>query len=215
MLKTIFLSSLALVSVASSASAVQLFYDKAQWIEALGSSYNSAVIDTFSNPIHQNDILLLDSGVLSTNSQPPMFTDNSVFNGRYNNAVSVEDRATAEFIYLEFPHEIQAFGVELFDGSDRNDVDALGIFSTFGESFLGFNFHLPNSFLGLIMTEPERTDYISLVFTGQNGWDVFELDNLTFIEEVKRTKISEPSVVIGLGSVLLAIVLIPRNNKME
>ena len=213
---TIFLSSLALALVAPSASAVQLFYDKAQWISALGSSYNSTTIDTFSNPIRQNDILQLDSGVLSTNSQRPMFTDNSVFNGSYSNAVSVGDRSTAEFIYLEFPHKIQAFGVDLFDGNDRNDVDALGILSTFGDSFLGFDFRSPNSFLGLIMTELEKTDYMSLVFTGQNGgWDVFELDNLTFVKEVKKAEISEPPVVIGLGFVLLAIVSIPRKNKME
>jgi len=70
------------LGIAPSAQAVQVYSSRADFDLALGNS--PRVTDTFSNPIPQDEILALDSGILSINNKEAKFTDNSVFAGYYH-----------------------------------------------------------------------------------------------------------------------------------
>ena len=193
------------LGISSSSQAVQLFGSRADFDFALGNS--PKITDTFSKPIPQDKILDLESGIISINNKPAMFTDNSVFDGYYHNAVSDEARSTASTIIWQFPFPIQAFGVDLFEGYDpTNNIDSLALFTIINGASWGFLFDPPDSFFGLILDPGEKIEYFSL-FAYSEGWDVFRFDNATFAENVveEKKEIPEPSMVLGL--VLIALCL--------
>jgi hypothetical protein len=213
-MKPLLSSIIALIclGIAPSVQALQVFDSRAEFDLALGNS--TKVVDTFSKDIPQDEILDLESGILSINSQNPMFTDNSVFDGYYHNAVSDFDRSTSDTIIWQFPYLIQAFGVDLLDGDDPNDVDSLAFFTTINDTSWGFLFDPPNSFFGLILDQGEKIDDFSL-FAYSEGWDVFRFDNATFVQTVEveeKQEISEPSIVLGL--ILFAFCL-PFLKRLE
>lgn len=191
------------LGLSSSAQAVQIFGTRADFDLVLGNS--PRITDTFSKPIPQDEILDLESGIISINNKPAMFTDNSVYGGYYHNAVSDVDRSTSDTIIWQFPFPIQAFGVDLLDGDDPNDTDSLALFTTINGASWGFLFDPPDSFFGLILDPGEKFERFSLFAYG-DGWDVFKFDNATFAENVEEKKeIPEPSMVLGL--VLIALCL--------
>ena len=205
------IGSILSLGISSSVHALQVFDSRAEFDLALGNS--PRVIDTFSNPIPQDEILDLESGILSINNKQAKFTDNSVFDGYYHNAVSDFDRATASTIIWQFPLFIQGFGVDLLDGDDSTDIDSLAFFTTINGNQWGFLLDPPNSFFGLILEPNEKIDYFSLFAYGE-GWDVFRMDNAVFVETVdERKEIPEPSMVVGLILVGLSLPFIKKKNN--
>ena len=209
LLSSIIASSLFL-GIASSVEAVQLFGSRADFDLALGNS--SRVTDTFSNPIPQDEILDLESGILSINNKEARFTDNSVFDGYYHNAVSDFDRVTSSVIVWQFPYAVQAFAVDLLDGFDATDTDSLAFFTTIDGDSWGFLFDPPNSFFGIVLEPQEEIQYFSLIAYSE-GWDVFRFDNATLVKSVEHKEIPEPSIILGLILVGLCLPFLKKNDK--
>jgi hypothetical protein len=207
--------ALALLLAPTAANAIQLFDNRLEWENALGSTnLSNSINDDFSEEIPQDEILDLASGILSINSRPALFDDNSVYGGFYYNAVSDEDRATSDAVIWQFPFQIQAFGVDFYDGFDTQDTDSLAIYSDFGGDRFALLFDNSKPFLGFILEPQERTDYLTF-FVNDVGWDVFRLDNVSFLGNVEIPGVFEPSMLLGLLCVGFYLPLKGYKDKSE
>jgi len=175
----------------SSANAYTIYTDRAAWEAAIPG--NTITTDTFSSPIGSVQSITLDSGIVSTNSSPPIlpnaFDNNSVSGGVYNDATQAGTGNTASnTITWVFPSaHVFAFGADFISaGLDR--LTLIGNFDGTGDQTIVVYNTIggPDGFLGVVGT----AKFDSVVF-GNNLTivDSFSIDNASFA-------VPEPSTVL-------------------
>ena len=184
----------------SSANAYQIYTTRAAWEAALSGS--TIITDTFSNTILSAQSITLDSGIVSTNSIPPIlpnaFNNNSVSGGVYNNATQAADPSStaSEAITWAFPStHVFAFGADFFS-TNVDGLTLIGNFDGAGNQTILVNNTIggPDGFLGVI----GMAKFDSIVFSNATtNVDAFSIDNASFA-------VPEPGTVVlvlvgGLG----------------
>lgn len=181
----------------SSANAYTIYTDRAAWESAV--SGNTIVTDTFSNPIASAQSITLDSGIFSTNSNPPTlpnaFDNNSVSivnPGVYDNATQAgTGNSASNAITWVFPSiHVFAFGADFFS-TNLDRLTLAGNFDGAGDQTIVVYNTIggPDGFLGVV----GMANFSSVVFG--NNLDVvdsFSIDNASF---ATNNQIPEPSTV--------------------
>jgi hypothetical protein len=195
-----------LLSSVSSVSAYTIYTNRTAWEAALATNPSYKITtDTFSNPISSAQSITLDSGIVSTNSAPPIlpnsFNNNSVSivnPGVYDNASGTLAGAS-DTITWQFPATVLAFGA---DFSRIDELTLTGNFDGTGDQTISINPTIggENGFLGIIGT----AEFSSVIFANNTtAVDSFSIDNASF-----ATKVPEPNAVVAfaiLGGSLLLI----------
>lgn len=161
--------------------------------------------DSFDTPIAAGDIIVLDSGIISENSEPSLqATDNSVVAGRYANTVALGGIAPDEITWT-FPAPVMAIGFDVFgivsnglqisfdNGTGLQDYVLADILGGSGEGFVGILSDAPFS---------------QVVFsTALVPTDGFALDNLVFASAPSEVPLPAafPFMIAGLAWLRCAV----------
>jgi hypothetical protein len=207
-----------LLSVVSSANAYDVYTNRADWEAAIAGSmpnpWYTITTDTFSNPIASAQSITLDSGIVSTNSAPPIlpnsFNNNSV--GIVNPGVDVYDNASgtlpgaSDTITWAFPSPyVWAFGADFFR---VDDLTLTGNFDGTGNQTISINTAIggEDGFLGVV----GMAEFDSVVF-GNNTTTVdgFSVDNASFATK----HVPEPSAVVALAMVGGSFLLTKKGKR--
>lgn len=177
------LLGVSLISGVAPASAYTIYTDRASWIAALTGA--PIITDTFSNIISSAQSITLDSGIISTNSSPPMlpnmFNNNSVSvvsPGAYDNATQAITGSASDNVTWLFPTAITAFGAD-FIGAGGGRLTLNGDFDGTGLQSLTVNATIggADGFLGVIGS----TTFTSVVLSNPSTQvDAFSIDNASF-----------------------------------
>ena len=191
--------------------AVSLFTDRTTWQAAINSVDPTASFmnDGFGNVIAQAQSITFDSGVISTNSTAPdpIFDDNSVMGGVYENTVDTDGNDGSPLIDWTFPMAILGFGADFGTAAntllDANETVITGNFDGSGDITVTPS----NGFFGIIGTSP----FSSIRFSNQDAasFDVFTLDDLVFAKPGRSNPppaVPEPSTIVLLGSGLAGLI---------
>jgi len=179
----------------SSANAYTIYTNRAAWEAAIpGSTF---ITDTFSNSIGSAQSITLDSGIVSTNSSPPIlpnaFNNNSVSivnPGVYDNATQAGiGNSASNTITWTLPFSVFAFGAD-FISANLDRLTLTGNFDgTGGETIVVYNtIGGPDGFLGIV----GQVEFSSVVL-GNNSTDVdsFRIDNASF-----AVAVPEPTTIL-------------------
>ncbi|MBD2290320.1 PEP-CTERM sorting domain-containing protein [Microcystis wesenbergii FACHB-1317] len=184
-----------LLSSVSSVSAYTIYTNRTAWEAALATNPSYKITtDTFSNTISSAQSITLDSGIVSTNSAPPIlpnppFNNNSVNSGVYDNASGTLPGAS-DTITWQFPATVLAFGA---DFSRIDELTLTGNFDGTGDQTISINPTIggENGFLGIIGT----AEFSSVIFANNTtDVDSFSIDNASF-----ATKVPEPNAVVAFA----------------
>jgi len=116
---TLLVGTLSLIMVFSfipqEAFAISFFTDRPSWEAAIGAA--TIITDPFDNPIADADVIIFDSGVVSTGLNGPGDLDqNEVVGGEYAGNVDKDAVFSYEKITWDFPHAISGFGADFGTG---------------------------------------------------------------------------------------------------
>ncbi len=184
-----------------SASAYQIYTSRAAWEAALSGS--AIITDTFSNPIGSAQSITLDSGIVSTNSNPPTlpnaFNNNSVSGGVYSNATQAgTSNSASNTVTWVFPsNHVFAFGAD-FISANLDSLTLIGNFDGAGDQTILVNNTIggPSGFLGVVGT----ANLSSIVFgNASTTVDSFSIDNASFAFAVPEPGTIALVLVGGLG----------------
>lgn len=157
------------VLAAAPASAVTTFFtDKAAFDAATAGFFFT--FDGFDNDIDADDVITLDSGLIST-ADGRLLDDNSVSGGVYNNATDGDADFASQTIEWLFPAAVNAVGFDFFD------VDASRLTLTVDGKSTSVGLAGSDGFFGFVSTTLV-TDLI--LGNASNFVDEFDLDNLQF-----------------------------------
>jgi hypothetical protein len=206
-----------LLSGASAASAYTVYTSRTAWENAIAASMPSSwydiTTDTFSNPIASAQSITLDSGIVSTNSAPPIlpnsFNNNSVSTvntGVYDNASGLLTGAS-DTITWAFPSPyVWAFGADFFR---VDELTLTGNFDGTGDQTISINTAIggPDGFLGIV----GMAEFSSVVFSNNTtDVDSFRVDNASFA--TKHT-VPESSAVVALAMFGGGLLLIKKGKR--
>ncbi len=203
------LATLGVGVLAQSADALTLFTDRAAWEAAIAGA--TITTDPFDNNIAQGQSITLDSGIISTNSDPVRFDDNSVSGGIYLNATDGDGIGGSETITWDFPEPISAFAAD-FTNVDDGDLTLTGNFDGTGDVTLTVFDEIggEDGFLGIV----GEANFSSIVF-GNNttSADVFQIDNASFATQSTSESVPEPSSIIAVAMLGSGLLLTKRGKK--
>lgn len=188
-------ATLGVAVLTPAANAFNVFTSRAAWEAAIAGA--TITTDPFDNDIAQAQSITLDSGIISTNSDPVGFDDNSVSGGVYNNATDGNGSTAAETVTWDFPEAIFAYGAD-FIGVEDGELTLTGNFDGTGDQTLTVSTEIggANGFLGIV----GEATFSSIVF-GNNAItdNIFNIDNASFGVQAESQSTPEPSAVIALG----------------
>lgn len=190
-LRSIAWSAIAFLSgilLPAASSAAIMTFDNRGTFEAAVTGL-TVVEDGFDNRIPGDDLIVFDSGVVSTNSSPSLsnlnngvvFLDGTGPSLRYTATVSEASGLIPEFVAWSFPNPITGFGFDLanaevgglqigFDGGTGPENFLLSdIFDVLSEGFVGFVADTAFQTIIFSSADPELDEGYSidnLVFTG-------------------------------------------------
>ncbi len=179
--------------------------NQAAWNAAVGGA--TVVTDSFDNFIAQGQTITFDSGVMSTNSDPVSFDDNSVNFGTYNNAVSSTGSGASMSITWDFPMPIFAVSFNVISanslGLQMTIDDGSGPQTFVANSVIGSSF----GFLGFV----GMGSFTQITFSANSGFDLFDLDNLAFAKTPMNAP--EPGTLALIGFGLASLGVVRRRRK--
>ncbi len=179
-----------------------IFTNRTAWESAIMRDFQT---ETFSTLFTNRQVLVLDSGIVSTavGSLHANFVNSALeFNG-----------GASQFGFLQwtFPSNVFAFGGDFRSiGPAPDGLSLVGVFDETGEQTISIAGALggPSGFLGIVGTVP--IDSIKWVAPNRSGSDAdaFQIDNFSF------ASVPEPSgSVISCGLILLAWFRRYRSSK--
>ena len=166
------------VSPLSQAHAYTIYTNRIAWEAALSTA--PIVTDTFSNSIASAQSITLDSGIVSTNSIPPILPNppfnNSVSDGAYHNATQAgAGNSASNTITWVFPFYQTAFGAD-FTSTNSNGLTLIGNFDGTGDQTIIVNNTIggEDGFLGVVGGAP----FDSIILSNASTiLDEFSIDN--------------------------------------
>lgn len=183
--------------MAETAFAAVVTFDSRSEFEAALSGL-AVTEDNFDNPIPAGDTIILDSGIISENSEPSLqASDNSVSaGGRYGNTVALGGIAPDEITWT-FPVPVFALGFDVFgivpNGLQISLNSGMGLQDFVLADITGGS---GEGFVGILSDGP----FSQIVFsTALVPTDSFAIDNLTFASAPSEVPLPAASLLMLAG----------------
>jgi len=166
--------------VAQDAFAVSFFTDRPSWEAAVAGA--TITDDPFDNDIATADVIIFDSGVVSTGvgSNP---TFNQVISGHYEGHVDKDDVLAYESITWDFPSPIIGFGSDFLTGCDGEFLVIISDFEGAGDMTVNLDDHLPGNcdgFFGIVSSSSFQLVTYTSGTGGLASAEFWTMDDLSF-----------------------------------